>query len=101
MGRKPDIKYKSADQIADLPDIQYNILTNAAKYVRVGGRLVYSTCTLLHEENEDVFERFLSNFPDFCHVSVRTLLPCDDGTDGFLLRQRKGKYKWKRKISNQ
>lgn len=85
MGRKPDIKYKSADQIADLPDIQYNILTNAAKYVRAGGRLVYSTCTLLHEENEDVFERFLSNFPDFCPVSVRTLLPCDDGTDGFFI----------------
>lgn len=85
MGRKPDIKYKSADQIADLPDIQYNILTNAAKYVRAGGRLVYSTCTLLREENEGVFERFLSVFPDFCAVSVRTLLPCDDGTDGFFI----------------
>ena len=49
--KKPDIRYKNPDDIKDLPSIQYAILKNAAKYLKPGGRLVYSTCTILKEEN--------------------------------------------------
>ncbi len=85
MGRKPDIKYKSEQEIADLPEIQYNILKNAAKYVKNKGKLVYSTCTLLREENEDVFNRFLVECNGFKAVSMKTLLPCDGDNDGFFI----------------
>lgn len=85
MGRKPDIKYKDEKEIADLPSVQYKILNNAAKYVKKNGKLVYSTCTLLKEENEDVFGRFIENNPNFKSLSVKTLLPCENETDGFFI----------------
>ena len=85
MGRKPDIKYKDEKEIADLPSVQYKILNNAAKYVKKNGKLVYSTCTLLKEENEEVFGRFIENNPNFKSLSVKTLLPCENETDGFFI----------------
>ena len=85
MGRKPDIKYKSEDEIKDLPEIQYNILTNAAKYVRPNGKIVYSTCTILREENEDVFNRFLSVNTHFKGISTQMILPSEKGGDGFFI----------------
>ncbi len=85
MGRKPDIKYKNEAEIADLPKIQYNILKNAAKYVKKNGKIVYSTCTLLTEENEDVFNRFINENSGFKTVSVKTLLPCENNGDGFFI----------------
>ena len=85
MGRKPDIKYKNEEEIKDLPEIQYNILTNAAKYVKPSGKIVYSTCTVLREENEDVFCRFLSSNPHFKEISIKTILPSEKGGDGFFI----------------
>ena len=85
MGRKPDIKYKDEKEIVDLPSVQYKILNNAAKYVKKNGKLVYSTCTLLKEENEEVFGRFIENNPNFKSLSVKTLLPCENETDGFFI----------------
>ena len=85
MGRKPDIKYKSEDEIKDLPEIQYNILTNAAKYVRPNGKIVYSTCTILREENEDVFNRFLSVNTHFKGICTQMILPSEKGGDGFFI----------------
>lgn len=85
MGRKPDIKYKKEEEIADLPEIQYNILKNAVKYVKPKGKIVYSTCTLLREENEGVFDRFIAENPHFKELSKKTLLPCDSDTDGFFI----------------
>ena len=85
MGRKPDIKYKNEDEIKDLPEIQYNILTNAAKYVKPNGKIVYSTCTILREENEDVFDRFISLNPHFKAISTQTILPSEKGGDGFFI----------------
>ncbi len=85
MGRKPDIKYKDEKEIADLPSVQYKILNNAAKYVKKNGKLVYSTCTILKEENEEVFGKFIENNPCFKSVSVKTLLPCENETDGFFI----------------
>ena len=49
--RKPEIKYKSKAEIKDLPVLQRKILENASKYVKVGGNLLYSTCTILDSEN--------------------------------------------------
>ena len=85
MGRKPDIKYKNEYEIKDLPEIQYNILENAAKYVKPNGKIVYSTCTILREENEDVFDRFISLNPHFKAISTQTILPSEKGGDGFFI----------------
>lgn len=96
--KKPDIRYKDLAQTERLPELQSAILRQQAAYVRPGGVLVYSTCTILRRENEEVCERFLADNPDFCTEIVRfppasgipdaamtTLLPCDHGTDGFFI----------------
>ena len=69
--RKPEIRYKSPEEFADLPALQLQILQQAAKMVKPGGVLQYSTCTLRPEENEDVVAAFLEQNPDF----VPRLLP--------------------------
>lgn len=61
ISKKPDIRYKSLDQIENLPSVQLEILNNCSKYVKVGGELVYSTCTLNKKENEDVVKAFLAS----------------------------------------
>ena len=58
--KKPDIRYKDPAPLADLPAVQLDILRNAARYVRPGGTLMYSTCTLLYRENGEVVETFLA-----------------------------------------
>ena len=63
--RKPEIKYKPLENLEKLSDIQYKILENSAHYCKVGGLLVYSTCTLNPGENEDVARRFLQANPGF------------------------------------
>ena len=63
--KKPDIRYKKPDELFALPVIQRAILDNAARYVRSGGTLVYSTCTILPEENQEVTDGFLAEHPDF------------------------------------
>ncbi len=91
--RKPEIKYKPKSDLTNLPDLQYNILENSARYLKTGGTLLYSTCTLRREENEAVVERFLKNHSEylpqktevlgtiaFCH----RLMPSVNGGDGFF-----------------
>lgn len=93
IGRKPEIKYKSESELSDLPEIQLSIICNAAKYVKVGGRLVYSTCTLSKTENEDVCNSFLSHNANFVPMGVfsqdddcmKTLMPHKDESDGFFI----------------
>ncbi len=63
--RKPEIKYRNPADYAALPDVQYEILCNAARYVKPGGMLLYSTCTLSRAENNEVAERFLKEHTDF------------------------------------
>ncbi|MBQ7335781.1 MAG: 16S rRNA (cytosine(967)-C(5))-methyltransferase RsmB [Clostridia bacterium] len=82
--KKPELRYKDPAKSAALPDIQLAILKNASAYVRPGGRLVYSTCTLLSEENGHNVSRFLAADPSFSLVEERTLFPDIDGTDGFF-----------------
>lgn len=83
--RKPEIRYKDLALIDNLPNLQYNILSTASKYLKKGGILVYSTCTLNRAENDAVCDRFLQGFPDFEKTEAyRTLMPHKDGTDGFF-----------------
>ncbi len=94
--KKPDIRYKDPGELAALPEIQRAILANSARYVKPGGVLVYSTCTVLPEENENVTDAFLTAHPDFAYEAFMlpdgrtteghiTLWPQRDGTDGFYL----------------
>lgn len=73
--RKPEIRYKSKEDIDNLPDLQYLILQNCSKYLKPNGRLIYSTCTLNPAENENVCNRFLNNNPDFEAIDVLNDLP--------------------------
>ncbi len=81
--KKPELRYKEIEKSAALPDIQLAILENAARMLAPGGRLVYSTCTLLHRENGGNIQRFLQAHPDFTLLRERTLYPDIDSTDGF------------------
>lgn len=94
--KKPDIKYKSTDAYKSLPSVQYDILNNCAKYVKKGGVLVYSTCTLNSMENEKNIEKFLSENKDFSPYDFEidtiksskggyTFLPHITSTDGFFV----------------
>lgn len=102
--KKPDIRYKDPEPLAGLPEIQKAILDNAQRYVRPGGVLLYSTCTVLCRENEQVAEDFLARHPDFkgedftlpgaigtSEGGMITLWPHRHGTDGFFIcKLRKG-----------
>ena len=96
--KKPDIRYKDLAQTEALPALQSRILDNQARYVKRGGVLLFSTCTILPRENEAVAEEFLKKHPEFVLETVEypagsgipsagmtTLLPCDYGTDGFFI----------------
>ena len=80
--KKPDIRFKDANSILDLPDIQLRILKNAASYLKPGGRLLYSTCTVIREENTDIITKFLGENPDFSLVPFDT--PITGNTPGYI-----------------
>ncbi|MDE6469788.1 MAG: 16S rRNA (cytosine(967)-C(5))-methyltransferase RsmB [Eubacterium sp.] len=81
--RKPEIRYKELDCISDLPAIQLGILETSAKYLKDGGTLIYSTCTLNKKENEKVVNAFLNNNSDFTLADENTSFPTKYGGDGF------------------
>ncbi len=81
--RKPEIRYKELDSVKELPNLQYEILETSSKYLKKGGRLLYSTCTLNKRENEKVVERFLNSNHDFAFVESKTTFPTEFGGDGF------------------
>ena len=81
--RKPDIKYKEAENFEELEEIQFKILSNAVNYLKDGGKILYSTCTLRKAENEMVVNRFLKEYNGFEKIKEQTLMPQTTGTDGF------------------
>lgn len=101
IGRKPEIRNRAIDDINSLPDLQYRILSNTAKLVKLGGRLIYSTCTLNPAENGEIADRFLKEHSDFEALPLNipenfnrgikepsnqlTLFPHINGTDGFFI----------------
>lgn len=102
IGKKPEIRYKDRESLRGLPGIQRDIIGNLADFVKPGGTLLYSTCTIFEEENEKVVTEFLKNRDDFrlepfsvngreCN-GMYTFWPNVDGTDGFfaakLIRKR-------------
>lgn len=87
MRRKPDIKYsKQTNAIESLSAIQYDILKSANKVLKIGGSLVYSTCTLSYEENQQQVQRFLNEHPNYQIEPLTWMaLPKDCYTDeGFI-----------------
>ena len=95
LAKKPDIRYKDIDEAAGLVPVQAAILNAAAPLVKKGGVLLYSTCTLLPEENEKQVEAFLTTHPEFVLApftvgdiasdGMLTLTPDEHGTDGFFI----------------
>jgi len=96
--KKPDIRYKNLAEMRDLPALQLKILQNQAEYVRPGGVLLYSTCTLVRAENEGVVEAFLASRPDYTleplplppvfpknDSGMLALVPGEFDTDGFFI----------------
>ena len=83
--RKPEIRYKKAEELAKLPEKQLTILTGLSRCVKKGGTLHYSTCTILPEENEKLIDAFLREHPDFTKEDDKTFWPHIDGTDGFYI----------------
>lgn len=81
--RKPEIRYKNLDGIKDLPEIQLNILKTSAMYLKDGGRIIYSTCTLNKKENEKVVSAFLNEHSGFSLEYDKTIFPSANGGDGF------------------
>ncbi len=84
IGRKPEIKYKDISEFYELCEIQTSVLKNSARYLKSGGCLLYSTCTLRKKENEDIVESFLNDNSDFTLEYMHTFMPHIDGTDGFF-----------------
>ena len=101
--RKPDARWnKTAAEIDALPALQLEILASAAQAVKKGGVLVYSTCTIEREENQDVVKAFLAAHPEFVLENTGDFLPGKkraekmvqlyphiDGTDGFFIARMK------------
>ena len=102
--KKPDIREKDPDTMKELPALQLEILKNQARYVRPGGVLLYSTCTLVRRENEGVVEKFLKQNPEFCLEPLKlpaefgenttgmlALVPGEHDTDGFFIARLRRK----------
>lgn len=83
---KPDIKWnKEKEDIAEIAKIQWSLLENAAALLRSGGELVYSTCTLTKQENEDMIDNFINEFPNFKKEKEIKLFPHKDKCHGFYI----------------
>ena len=82
--KKPDIRYRDLKENEALPALQKKILANQARYVKKGGVLLYSTCTLLPGENQDVVGDFLRMHPEFSLEKLELPAPFPENTTGML-----------------
>lgn len=98
ISKKPEIKYKRLDDIKELLPVQRKILETSARYVKSGGTLIYSTCSVNPNENRRMCDSFLKNHPEFRSVKALptetrmqdegdylTLMPHINGCDGFFI----------------
>ncbi|MBE6634476.1 MAG: 16S rRNA (cytosine(967)-C(5))-methyltransferase RsmB [Ruminococcaceae bacterium] len=85
LAKKPELRYKDPSVSEGLPNIQREILRRSLSFLAHGGRLVYSTCTVLPEENEKVVEDVLRECGDVTLLSAQTYYPHVHGTDGFFV----------------
>ena len=96
--KKPDLRYKSMTEVDNLAQLQYDILTTASKYLKANGTIVYSTCTINKQENEQVVDRFLKENTNYKlekqHCPVENVINSDEkvtflshltGFDGFFV----------------
>lgn len=98
--RKPEIRYKDLQVLENLPNLQYNILCNSERFTKVGGVLMYSTCTLNPKENGEIATRFLDEHKNYVPYDIQgiklkrtidepnnqlTLMPNINNTDGFFI----------------
>lgn len=103
--KKPDIRYKDPASMQGLPQLQLQILKTQARYVKPGGLLMYSTCTLVRQENEGVVEAFLGENPQFFLEplplpdrfekntnGMLALIPGQYDTDGFFICRLRRKH---------
>ena len=92
---KPELKYTDLKSVSRLPEVQYDILCTASEYLKLGGELVYSTCTLSRDENDRIIDRFLEEHKGFKPVNIleeygnsgckMTVFPKDFGCEGFFI----------------
>jgi len=97
LSKKADLRHRDEGLNYELPDLQYKILSSSSKYLKDGGILIYSTCTLRKVENEDIVTSFIKNNPDYVledfvitddlrsDCGMLTLFPSIHGTDGFFI----------------
>ncbi len=83
--KKPDIRYKDLTELENLPALQLAILMNQARYVRPGGVLIYSTCTVLKRENEEVLAAFLSKNDEYSLEPLKLPGVFPENTNGMLI----------------
>lgn len=105
ISKKPDIKWK-ADEMSEIIKVSEKILTNALRYVKIGGEVLFSTCTLNREENELMLDKILKEHKNFEAVDITsdlpeslrkdtaksgyvTFYPNIDGIDGFFIAKLK------------
>ena len=102
--KKPDIRYKDPGSMQELPQLQLRILENQSRYVKPGGVLMYSTCTLVQAENEGIVEQFLADHEAFTleplplpavfpknESGMLALVPGEYDTDGFFIARLRKK----------
>ena len=90
MGKKTDIRYKmTPEKQKDLVELQKEILRTVHTYVKQGGKLIYSTCTIHKGENEEMMEWFLKEFPQFTMISQKQMFPGKQFHDGFFIAELK------------
>ncbi|MCC0672400.1 16S rRNA (cytosine(967)-C(5))-methyltransferase RsmB [Clostridioides sp. ES-S-0145-01] len=83
--RKPEIKYKKEEELEDITSIQKKILENASKYVKIGGTLVYSTCTVQDMENINIITSFIEEYNNFELTPIDTVnVDLDNQDKGYL-----------------
>ena len=87
--RKPEMKYRDEFDFDELVEIQKSILETGSSYLKPGGRLIYSTCTINPRENELMVKDFLERHEEFISEKEVKLSPFDNGYDGFYMNKLK------------